>query len=360
MVSDITGLKVAILAGGWSDEREVSLASGHEVLSALREAGCEEVSLIDVADYGAIDEIAHGGYDVAFVALHGEYGEDGCMQGLLELLHIPYTFSGVEASAMAMDKWAAKGVYQRAGIPTPAGVTATAGHADDGTWVASVTESLGLPMFVKPASNGSSFGITRVTRREDLPCAVRKACEADRRGTALVEAAVTGTEVTVPVIGNGSPVALPVIEIATGAEFYDSTVKYEPSELHHVIPARLPRDVTEATQELAVRAHKALGCRGCSRSDFIIDGDGNPMILETNTIPGMTAASLLPDSARHAGIPFPDLCRMFVEMAVNWRDAGDSIGGALGNPFPSGGDVFVDWSTPSSALAGGLEQPSRL
>jgi len=347
MTSDITGLNVAVLAGGWSDERDVSMSSGREVCDALREAGFENVTFLDVAGNGFLDQIAHGGYDVAFVALHGEYGEDGCMQGLLEVLRIPYTFSGVQASAMAMDKWIAKGTYQRAGIPTPAGVIATEGHADDVAWIGSVTELLGMPMFVKPASNGSSFGITRVTRKEDLPQAIRKACDADKRGTALVEEGIAGTEVTVPVIGNGQPVALPVIEIVTGAEFYDSTVKYEPSELHHVIPARVPRDALEAAQALAARAHKALGCRGCSRSDFIIDGDGSPVILETNTIPGMTAASLLPDSARHAGIPFPALCRMFVEMAIDGHGTESSPTMTSENPPMAGDDTLVDWSNPS-------------
>lgn len=332
---DVTKLKVAVLAGGWSDEREVSLASGREVLSALRDAGFSNLSFLDIAEDGFFDEISHGGYDVAFVALHGKYGEDGCIQGLLELLRIPFTFSGVLASATAMDKWVAKGVYRQSNIPTPHGVLATIDNADDELWLAHMEAELGLPIFVKPAGNGSSFGITKVHRIGELADAVRKACEADKRGKALVESAISGTEVTVPVIGNDQPTALPVIEIVTGSEFYDSTVKYEPSDLHHVIPARIPDGVADRAKELATKAHVALGCKGCSRSDFIIDGNGNPVILETNTIPGMTSASLLPDSARHAGISFPTLCRMFVEMAMEGTDAGAF--------HQASGEAFVDW-----------------
>lgn len=174
--------------------------------------------------------------------------------------------------------------------------------------------SLGLPLFVKPAANGSSFGITRVTEPAGVNDAIAKAGAAG--GRVLVEECVTGTEITVPVIGNDDAHALPVVEIVTGSDFYDVTVKYEPSALHHVIPARLEPGVYARAQELAVRAHRALGCRGCSRSDFIVTGSGEPVILETNTIPGMTAESLLPDSARHGGIDFPELCTRFVEYAL--------------------------------------------
>jgi D-alanine-D-alanine ligase len=177
-----------------------------------------------------------------------------------------------------------------------------------------MVKEFGLPLFVKPATNGSSFGISRVTRAEDLATAIDVA--AQKGGRVLVEAAVVGTEITVPVLGNAQPQALPIIEVITGADFYDEKVKYEPSELHHRIPASIPSRSYELAQEYAVRAHRALGCRGCSRSDFIVRDDGVPVILETNTIPGMTSASLLPDSARHAGIEFPELCKRFVELAL--------------------------------------------
>ena len=173
---------------------------------------------------------------------------------------------------------------------------------------------LGLPIFVKPATNGSSYGITKVTSASMLKDAIDLArAEND---TALVEQCIEGMEITVPVLGNDDAEALPIVEIVTNAEYYDLKVKYEPGELHHVIPARLSEDVYAKAQEYAVRAHKTLGCKGVSRSDFIVTADGVPYILETNTIPGMTETSLLPDSARHAGIEFPELCRRIVELAL--------------------------------------------
>lgn len=314
MTNDVTKCKVAVLAGGWSDEREVSLSSAAEVQAALREAGFAQVDLLDIAQDGFADTIVHGGYDVAFVALHGTYGEDGCIQGMLEVLHIPYTFSGVLASSMAMEKSIAKSVYRHAGIPVAPDVVLEAGVVPSDALAHDLVDQLGLPLFVKPASNGSSYGVSRVTEEGDLVAAIERAGSGG--GRVLIEAAVEGTEITVPVLGNAHPRALTAIEVVTGAEFYDERVKYEPSELHHVLPARLSPEVYARAQELAVQAHIALGCRGCSRSDFKINEDGTPIILETNTIPGMTSASLLPDSARHEGIAFPDLCRRFVELAL--------------------------------------------
>ena len=314
MMNEITNKKVAVLAGGWSDERDVSLSSGREVEAALREAGFKNVALLDIASGDFIARMSMGGYDVAFVALHGEYGEDGCIQGLLDILHIPYTFSGVRASSMAMEKDVAKAVFTRAGIPSAEGVTFERGYEPSEEELDEVVAKLGLPLFVKPANNGSSYGITHVKERSELGPAIRTAAETG--GRVLVETAIQGTEITVPVLGNENPRALPIIEIDTGADFYDLKVKYEPAELHHKIPARIPASVYARAQELAVLAHKALGCRGCSRSDFIVTPEGEPVILETNTIPGMTAASLLPDSARHDGIEFPELCKRFVELAL--------------------------------------------
>ena len=304
---------MAVLAGGWSDEREVSKLSGTEVARALRAAGFERVSLLDPADGDFLKNMVQGDYDVAFVAMHGRLGEDGSIQGLLDVLHVPYTFSGVFASAVAMQKGSAKAVFEGAGIPVAQGVELPNAELDS-EGMDRLVGRLGLPLFVKPVGNGSSFGISRVTESAGLPPALQKAAAAGDR--ILVEAAVEGIEITVPVVGNEDARALPIIEVVTGADFYDEKVKYEPSELHHVIPARLNERSYALAQEYAVRAHKALGCRGCSRSDFIVRDDGTPVMLEINTIPGMTAASLLPDSARHAGIEFPELCRMFVELAL--------------------------------------------
>lgn len=314
MTKDVTSCKVVVLAGGWSDERDVSIMSGTEVRDALCAAGFEHVDMLDIADKDFVATMASAGYDVAFVALHGEYGEDGCIQGLLEVLHIPYTFSGVLASSMAMAKDVAKAVYERAGLPVPQGVTIEKDARPSKQELETIVQTLGLPLFVKPATNGSSFGITHVIRAEELAPAIDVAARTG--GRVLVEAAVEGTEITVPVLGNEEPRALPIIEVITGADFYDAKVKYEPSELHHRIPAQIPQAAYDLAQEYATKAHRALGCRGCSRSDFIVREDGIPVILETNTIPGMTAASLLPDSARHGGIEFPELCKRFVELAL--------------------------------------------
>lgn len=310
----LKSLRVVVIAGGWSDEREISLGSATECRQALLDAGFAVVDLLDLADARFLNSLTGGHYDVAFVAMHGRYGEDGCIQGLLEILHMPYTFSGVSASAVATEKELAKAVYAAAHIRTPRGIDLAPRATLTDEQVDALVGELGLPLFVKPASNGSSFGISRVTERAQLPAALATAGAGG--GRILVEECVEGMEITVPVMGNEDAHALPIVEIVTGADFYDLKVKYEPSAMHHVIPARLEPGVYAKAQELAVRAHRALGCRGCSRSDFIVTDQGEPVILETNTIPGMTAVSLLPDSARHGGVEFPELCTRFIEYAL--------------------------------------------
>lgn len=311
---ELLNKRVVVICGGWSDERDISMLSANECHDALLEAGFGTVDVLDLASRDFLPRLVSGGYDVAFVAMHGAYGEDGCVQGLLEVLHMPYTFSGVAASAVASEKQLSKAVYEAAKIRAPRGVDLAAGTVLTDDQVDSLVGELGLPLFVKPAANGSSFGISRVTERAGVNDAIARASGGG--GRVLIEECVEGTEITVPVIGNEEPRALPIVEIVTGAEFYDLKVKYEPSSKHHVIPARLTPGVYAKAQDLAVRAHRALGCRGCSRSDFIVTADGEPVILETNTIPGMTAESLLPDSARHGGIEFPELCTRFIEYAL--------------------------------------------
>ena len=314
---ELKSMRVVVLCGGWSDERDVSITSGTECRRALLECGFKKVDLLDIAEDRFAEKLAGGNYDVAFPALHGRFGEDGCIQGMLEVMHIPYAFSGVFASAVATQKEAAKVLYAKAGIRTPRGVDLPAGTKLTQEQKDALVSKLGLPLFVKPSGNGSSFGITRVTESAKLQEAVDLAGSEGER--VLIEECVVGTEITVPVIGNADPHALPIVEIVTGADFYDVKVKYEPAELHHVIPARLAPAVYAKAQAAAVAAHKALGCAGCSRSDFIVTEMGEPVILETNTIPGMTPASLLPDSARHGGIEFPELCAKFIELAVEGR-----------------------------------------
>lgn len=315
--NDVTSCKVAVLAGGWSDEREISLASGRACTKALLEAGFDSVELLDIADKDFVRTMMEGDYDVAFVAMHGHFGEDGCIQGLLEILHVPYTFSGVLASAMGTNKDVAKHMFRTVGLPTPKGRSIPPHRMPSADELDALVKKLGLPLFVKPAENGSSYGITLVTKREQLPDAIMLA--GSQGDAVIVEQCITGTEITAPVLGNDDPIALPIVEIITNAAFYDLKVKYEPASMHHMIPARLPENVYKLVQEYAIRAHKVLGCRGVSRSDFIVTAAGEPYILETNTIPGMTETSLLPDSARHAGIPFPELCRKIVELALEER-----------------------------------------
>lgn len=312
--TELTQYKVAVLSGGWSDERDISMSSGRACQQALKKAGFIVVDLLDIADSHFIEHLSTKDYDVAFIALHGRYGEDGCIQGLLEVLHLPYTFSGVLSSALSADKERAKDICRAAGIPVPQGVTLAPGSELTDDDLDAIVDEIGLPLFVKPASNGSSFGISRVNEKGELVDAVRKAgSEGDR---VLVEECVSGVEITVPVIGNDEPKALPIIEIALDSEFYDLKVKYEPASLHHIIPARLDETVYKRAEALGIAAHKVLGCRGVSRTDFIVRKDGTPVMLETNSIPGMTDRSLLPDAAHHAGIEFSELCTRFVQWAL--------------------------------------------
>ncbi len=328
MENSLLHTRIALLWGGWSDERPISMESATACLGALRDAGFSSVEMLDVAESATIRRLVDGDFDLAFVAMHGPFGEDGCIQGLLEVLHIPYTFSGVLASSMASDKAISRWVYEESSIPIAKGLSVA--DASKAT-VARILSALELPLFVKPAVNGSSHGVSKVSVAEDLPAALEFALQSSSH--AVVEEAVSGMEITVPVIGGKEPKALPVIEVVTGAEFYDIKVKYEPSELHHVIPARLPERIISRAQELAIRAHTALGCWGASRSDFIVTPDGTPVILETNTIPGMTATSLLPDSAARSGMPFSELVTHLVEWALERPGVGT---GALPRPAEEG------------------------
>ena len=306
-------MKIAVLAGGISDEREISLNSGAGAQAALLEAGFGVVELLDPGEPGFLDGIAHGGFDVAFIALHGKGGEDGMMQNILDYLRIPYTGSNAVASACAMDKELAKLLYARSGLKVAPGVAV---ERDEPYRVEDIVAIVGQVSFVKPAINGSSYGVTLVKSAGELAAAIEYAFGFGDK--VLVEKRAVGTEVTVGVIGDGATLrALPVVEICMPqeSEYYDLEVKYvDPTDIHR-IPARLPQDVYAEVQELACRAHDALGCYGVSRSDFIITEEG-PVILETNTIPGMTETSLLPDEVRHAGSTFAEVCAELVELAL--------------------------------------------
>jgi D-alanine-D-alanine ligase len=349
-------IRVGILTGGASAERDISLAAGAQIAASLPSDRFETVLLDPLAlmvrnpaitqsqrdqarallEGGAIrrpralpkgleQQIesaerslvpattamsnAGGPVDVVLLSLYGTWGEDGRIQGLLDTIGIPYTGSGVLASALAMDKVMAKRVLASEGLDVPRGVVVTSASGVD---LASA-RSVGLPVFVKPVASGSSVGAAIVTSVEQLAPAIADALTYDER--ALVEELVGGTELTVAVIGNDELVSLPVIEIVTKREFFDYTAKYSAGESEEIVPARIPDDVARRAQDIAVRAHKALGCRGMSRTDLMWDGD-RMVTLEVNTTPGMTANSLLPKAARAAGIPFGDLLARFVEWAL--------------------------------------------
>ncbi|MEC4272051.1 D-alanine--D-alanine ligase [Adlercreutzia sp. R25] len=301
--------RVALLAGGTSGEREISLASGVGAGAALREAGFL-VTELDPARHADLAQLLEGSFDVAFLCLHGKGGEDGALQGFLETIGLPYTGPGVWSSATAMNKAQSKLFYQRAGIPTAPFQYLQKGEPYS---VDEIAQVMGGTCVVKPATEGSALGIYIVEGVEAIAEAIEKVFEIDE--LVVVEKYISGTELTVAVLGNDQPFALPVIEIVPKAEFYDFDSKYAPGGSQHNCPAPLSEKLTEQVMQAAVNAHKALHCSGVSRSDFILDGEGIPWILETNTIPGMTATSLLPDAARAAGISFPELCTKLIEYA---------------------------------------------
>ena len=304
-------INVALLAGGTSGEHEISQASGDGAQTALEEAGFK-VTRLDPANKEDLKLLLDEPFDVVFLCLHGKGGEDGTIQGMLDLIGIPYTGSGVFASATAINKGRAKVMYKDAGIPIIPGVNL---NVKDEVDVEAVKAVVGIPCVVKPATEGSSLGLRIVKEEEELPEALEYVFSVDEN--IVVEKFVAGTETTVAILGNEKLEALPVIEIVPlAADTYDFESKYAPGGCEHVIPARIDDDITLKLQELAKKAHLALGCRGVSRTDFIIDEKGDPWILETNTIPGMTATSLLPDTARVAGYTFPELCTKLVEYAM--------------------------------------------
>lgn len=311
---DPSSCRVALLAGGTSGEREISLASGKGAGDALRQAGFA-VTELDPASKEDLKALIDGDFDVAFLCLHGKGGEDGRLQGFLELIGLPYTAPGVWSSATAMNKAKSKLFYERAGIPTASFIALKRGESYDAT---EIDRLMGGSCVVKPATEGSALGIYIVEGPQAIGDAIAAVSEIDDR--IIVEKFIEGTEITTAVLGNDEPFALPIIEIIPQGEFYDFDSKYAPGGSQHICPARLDGKITDLVQDYAVRAHRALECTGVSRSDFIVDADGIPWILETNTIPGMTSTSLLPDAARAAGIDFPALCTRLIAYALEGKE----------------------------------------
>lgn len=294
--------RVAVLFGGASAEREVSLNSGSRVLAALLRQGVD-AHPFDPADR-KLDELA--GFDRIFIALHGRHGEDGTIQGALELMHIPYTGSGVMASAIGMDKWRTKLLWSSVGLPIPDYVMLNAESN-----FAQVEERLGLPIFVKPACEGSSIGVSKVTRAGDLPAAFHEAVRHDP--LVMAEKAVEGGEYTVSIIGDE---ALPIIKIEPVTEFYDYDAKYIRDDTAYRCPCGLSDRQELELRAKALEAFAVLGCRGWGRVDFLMDEHGNAFFLEVNTSPGMTDHSLVPMAARAAGISYEQLVVRVLALAT--------------------------------------------
>ncbi len=351
-------LRVAVLMGGLSSERDISLSTGKQILEALdrskydvvgvdaallpgnrnqlKSAGqeieavaqarekllCNEklISINDLINDSALKP------DVAFIALHGRFGEDGTIQGLLELLGIPYTGPGVLASALAMDKSMAKKVMSADGIAVPKSIDfACKGGCWDESSITDAVDALGYPVMVKPSRQGSTIGMTKVNSSNELNDAIKLASSYD--SLIVIEKFVEGIELTVGILGNDEPFALPVVEIIPLKGFYDYEAKYTPGATKEIVPARISDEDTKKAQDIALAAYKSLGCRGMSRVDMILASDGI-YVLEVNTIPGMTPTSLLPQAAAAAGISFSKLLDMIIEFALEEGKTGEAQGSA--------------------------------
>ena len=300
-------LKVAVLMGGTSAEREVSLSTGRQILNAL-DPDKYAVTPLDTQDMPTLLESLTGSRpNVCVIALHGRGGEDGTLQGLLDLLGIRYTGSGVLASALAMDKAMSKRVLTAAGVQMPQDVTLRRGETMP-------TGAMPLPLIVKPNAQGSTIGMSIVREASEMEAAVKLAYQSD--DTVLVEQFITGTEITVPILGNETLEILPIVEIVPAKGFYDYEAKYTAGATEEIVPARIPDSVAAEARHIAKLCHQTLGCRGMSRTDMIVTAQNEIYTLEVNTIPGMTPTSLLPRSAEAAGFSFPKLLDKIIALAL--------------------------------------------
>ena len=319
--------KVAVLMGGASAEREVSLMSGQGVLQALRSLGVD-AHAFDPAERD-LAELRRDGFARCFIALHGRFGEDGTVQGALEMLGMPYTGSGVMASSIAMDKVMTKRLWQAQGLPTPAHVVLP-GEVLPTDQLGAVCRQLGLPLIVKPPHEGSSIGVSKVTQSDQLAPAVQLAAGYDAE--VLCEAFIEGDEVTCPVLGSGAQAhTLPVVRIQAPQGAYDYQNKYFTDVVKYHCPSGLPAAEEAEISRIVLAAYRALGCRGWGRADLMIRAsDRQPFLLEINTSPGMTSHSLVPMSARAAGIDYPALCMAVLAQAtLDYARAPAAVGAML-------------------------------
>jgi len=310
-------MNILVVCGGVSTEREVSLRSGKAIFEALQRKGYGNSKLFDLTGNN-ISEIVAQHPDIVFLGLHGKGGEDGCIQGFLELAGIPYTGPGVACSAICMNKIFTKRVLNDAGLPTsPFAVLRREKCEDLQAAAALLLEKVGVPMVVKSPCQGSSIGVTMVHEASEIPAAIEDALKYG--DFVLAEQFLDGVEVTLPIMGNDEPVVLPVIEITSEREFYDYTAKYTSGLCHHILPARISEADAAAVSELGRKAYRVLDCCGLSRVDFIIDKVKGPMIIEVNTLPGMTDMSLFPDAARYVGISYEELVEKILEYGLAAR-----------------------------------------
>jgi D-alanine-D-alanine ligase len=294
--------KVAVLLGGRSAEREISLQSGQAVLAALQESGVDAHPFDPAKE--SLDELRRQNFDRAFIALHGRFGEDGTVQGALELMEMPYTGSGVMASALAMDKWRTKLIWGAAGIQSPRFMLLSA-HSD----FMAVAENLGLPLIVKPAREGSTIGLSKVHNRQDVAAAYQLAAKHDP--LVIAEEFISGKELTAAIIGE---TALPLIRIEVAGDLYDYQAKYVSNDTRYHCPSGLAESLEKSIQKEALSAYQVLGCAGWGRIDLIVNQHNQFYFLEANTSPGMTSHSLVPMAAKAAGISFQELVIKILEL----------------------------------------------
>jgi len=305
-------MKLAVLRGGKSAERDVSLRSGAQVEKALRDRG-HDVTGVDL-DLQTWDLLRDGGFECVFNALHGRLGEDGTVQGMLELLGLAYTGSGVLASALCMDKARSNRVMAGAGLHVPEFEELEIKEGVAGDVVERLVARFGLPLVIKPVREGSTIGLTIAKDSDAVASGLVLAGRYDRR--VLAQRLARGVEITVGVLATPELQVLPTLEIVSDNPVYDYDAKYTAGKSHHIIPARISEAARTAASDAAGRAFTELGCSGMARVDIIVDGEGTPWVLEVNTVPGLTELSLLPDAARAAGIQFGDLCQRLVDHAV--------------------------------------------
>ncbi len=304
-------LRIAVLWGGESAEREVSAQSASQVSSALSALG-HVVSRHEITadlDFAFL----RGEVDVAFIAAHGTHGEDGTIQGILELLHVPYIGSDVAASALCFDKYLTKQLLRTTDLHLPRGHSIPVSAAEPVKAIQEAGATYGYPLVVKPRRGGSTIGLSIIHSPDEAESAWNAAYPL---GDVLVEECIMGTEITVAIVGNDPVCVCPPIEIVSHNPVYDYDAKYTPGASEHVIPARLQENVLGACRDAALLVHTTLGCRDLSRTDMIVDSSGIPHVLEVNTIPGLTQVSLLPDAANAAGVSFPSLCELLIDLAL--------------------------------------------